>query len=154
MTRKEYVIEFAKKELSLTGFDKSPLGQIVLDFLETSCDLTDGDPEIMLHLTGLVGNLTQCLPIAEITENDFEPEVHEKGDQKITIMRCTRYPFVYKMPDGKYYDDRAIAFRYSDESEVNKMYLYQSQLNSKQEVTLPYLPSFEVQIIPREANEL
>jgi hypothetical protein len=57
---------------------------------------------------------------------------------------------LYKTSDGKYWDDRAIAFRFEDSLPSDKIYLYQGGYNSKQEVTLPYFPFNRTEIISRD----
>jgi hypothetical protein len=92
-------------------------------------------------------------PLTAITEEDFETETYSEGDRTVEILRCTRYPHVYKM-DGKYYDDRAVAFRRADSADTDRMYIYQSGNSSKQEITLPYFPSEEVRILQQEYTSL
>lgn len=85
-------------------------------------------------------------PLSPISEADFEVETHTEGSRTVEIERCTRYPYLYKM-DGKYWDDRAIAFQKKDSAPGDRMYIYQSGNSSKQEVELPYFPSEEVKIL-------
>jgi hypothetical protein len=152
MTRIDHLLNYAKKELKITNFDQTDLGQTMLNFLEQSAKITDNDTESMKQLSNMLVLLIDQRPISPITEEDFEDEVHAEGDNIITIKRCTRYQYLYKAVDGKYYDDRAIAFRFTDSYESDRMYLYQSSRSSKQEVTLPYYPEFKVEIISRDFN--
>ena len=152
MTRKDHILKYAKRELELSGFDKSPLAAPILNFLEAACDMTDGDEDAISQLVGMLDRLGRSMPIAAITEEDFEEEAHSQDSNTVTIMRCTRYPYVYKMPDGKYYDDRAMAFRYSDSAPEDRMYLYQCGNSSKQEIELPYYPTETVVTMDREQD--
>ena len=54
------------------------------------------------------------------------------------------------MSDGKYYDDRAIAFRSVDSHQNDKIYMYGAGNSSKKEITLPYYPNEEIIILPND----
>jgi hypothetical protein len=144
----ESLKEFASKELELTGFNQTNFGKDVLSILENSAELCHNDPESMKNLIGLILRLIDRIPIAPITEDDFDSSVHDT-EGKSSIARCERSSYVYQTPDGKYWDDRAVAFRYSDESETNKMYLYSEARNSKQEIELPYYPNETIIVIDK-----
>jgi hypothetical protein len=152
-TFKEYLGKYAERELELSGFDQTEFGKTALKLLADLADLTKGDPETMKQLCGLLPRLIDRRPLTSITERDFEVETHVEGDRSVEIQRCTRYPYVYKM-DGKYWDDRAIAFRRADSTELDRMYLYQTGNSSKQEITLPYFPSEEVRVLQQEYTDL
>jgi hypothetical protein len=148
-TFKEHLRKYAKTELELSGFDQTEFGKTALKLLDDLADLTQGDAETMKQLCALLPRLIDCRPLTAITEEDFETETYSEGDRTVEILRCTRYPHVYKM-DGKYYDDRAVAFRKVDSAESDRMYIYQSGNSSKQEIALPYFPSEEVRILQQE----
>jgi hypothetical protein len=152
-TFKEQLGKYAERELELSGFDQTEFGKTALKLLADLADLTKGDPETMKQLCGLLPRLIDRRPLTVITEQDFEVETHVEGDRTVEISRCTRYPYVYKM-DGRYYDDRAIAFRRADGTDTDRMYIYQSGNSSKQEITLPYFPSEEVRILQQEYTDL
>ena len=139
MTFKEHLKKYAEKELELIGFMQSEFGPACLEFLEKCADVAGNDPESMKRICEIVPRLIDRRPLSPITEADFETETHVEGDRPIEILRCTRYPYLYKQ-DEKYWDNRAVAFRRADSDETDRMYVYQSGNNSKQEVELPYFP--------------
>ena len=150
---KEHLKKFAERELQLTGFDQTEFGKIVPMLLDEIADLTHGDPESMKQLCSILPRLIDKRPLSLITETDFETETQTEADRTLEILRCTRYPYLYKM-DGKYYDDRAVAFRRADSPETDRMYIYQTGNSSKQEVQLPYFPREEVRVIQQEYQNL
>ena len=89
----------------------------------------------MKTLTKQVGDLIDKKTLAPIAEEHFVDD------------RCTRYPYIYNAPDGRYYNDRAVVFKkhydYHD-----SQYVYQGEKRSKQEITLPYVLRYEVVLIP------
>lgn len=153
MEENSHLLEFARQELKLTHFDQSELNTPILDLLEHSSKMCNNNPETMKQIVNMIIRLIDRSPLAPITEEDFEIETYVEGDRSLEILRCTRYPYLYKQ-DGKYWDDRAIAFRFSDSAETDKMYLYQTGMNSKQEISLPYFPSETIKVIEREYNDL
>jgi len=153
MNFKQHLRQYAEKELELIGFTESEFGEACLEFLERCADVAGNDPESMKQVVGIIPRLIDRRPLSPITEADFEMETHANGDRTVEILRCTRYPHLYKM-DGCYYDDRAVAFRRADSAESDRMYLYQSGNSSKQEVELPYFPSEEVRILQQEYTNL
>lgn len=146
MTFKDQLKEFAKEELTRAGFMNSEFGNSCLDFLDKCSDITDNDTNGMKKLCELLPKLIDRYPISAITKDDFQDETHIEGKQVIVIRRCTRYPYIYEQ-DGKYYNDRAIAFQKLDSNKNDKMYLYQTVHNSKQEIELPYFLNEEIKII-------
>ena len=153
MNFKEHLREYAEKELELIGFMQSEFGPVCLEFLDKCADVAGNDPESMKRICEIVPRLIDRRPLSAITEADFEAETHSEGDRTVEILRCTRYPYLYKM-GGKYYDDRAVAFRRADSAETDRMYIYQSGNSSKQEVELPYFPKEEVRVLQQEYVEL
>jgi len=141
---KRYLREYAERELELTGFMQAPFGEACLDFLEKLADVAGNDPESMKQVAAIIPRLIDKQPLSAITEADFETETHTEGDRSVEILRCTRYPYLYKQ-DGKYWDDRAVAFRKADSAESDRMYIYQSGNSSKQEVELPYFPQERIE---------
>ena len=145
MTFKEHLKKYAEKELELIGFMQSEFGPACLEFLEKCADVAGNDPESMQKICEIIPRLIDCRPLSPITEEDFEIETHD--DKTVEILRCNRYRYLYRMVDGKYYDDRAVAFYKKSDNESDRMYIYQSNYNSKKEVTLPYFPSEEIKVI-------
>jgi hypothetical protein len=150
---KQHLKTYVERELKLSGFDQTEFGKTSLKLLEDLADLTQGDSETMKQLCSLLPRLIDRKPLTAITEDDFEMEIYTEGDRTVEISRCTRYPYVYKM-DGKYWDDRAVAFRRADSAESDRMYIYQTGNSSKQEITLPYFPSEEVRVLQQEYVDL
>lgn len=142
---KEYLKNYAQKELQLSNFDKTNFGKSTLTLLNDLADLCKDDPNSMKTMLELLPRLVDRIPIAAITEDDFPADFVIETDQ--AIKRCARYPQVYQTADGKYWDDRAVAFQKANDHPLSKMYLYGSKHNSKQEVTLPYYPIQSIEII-------
>jgi len=136
---KRYLREYAERELELTGFMETEFGKTCLKFLEDLADLAGEDPESMKAVCEMLPRLIDKQPLCAITEQDFETETHVEGSKTTDLERCTRYSYLYKQ-DGRYWDDRAIAFQKEDSAPGDRMYIYQSDKSSKQEVTLPYFP--------------
>ena len=137
----------------MIGFMDSEFGEECLNFLDKCADISQNDTNTMKELCNLLIRLIDKKPLSPITEDDFEVEIYSENGKDTEILRCTRAPYVYKM-DGKYFDDRAVAFRRAGDLETDKMYLYQTMNSSKQEVTLPYFPTEEVKIIEQEYVDL
>jgi hypothetical protein len=150
MEFKKYLKNYAERELELIGLMQSEFGVACLELLDKCADIARSDPESMKRICEILPKLIDCKPISPITEADFKIETH---DSNVEILRCTRYPHLYRMPDGKYYDDRAIAYRRADSNENDRMYIYQTGNSSKQEVTLPYFPKEEIKILDQEYQE-
>ena len=147
MTFKQHLRQYAERELELTGFMQSEFGPACLDFLDKCADVAGSDPESMKRVCEIIPRLIDCRPLSAITEADFEAETLVEDECSLEIQRCTRYPHLYRMPDGRYYDDRAVAFRRADSAETDRMYIYQGKNGSKQEVKLPYFPKEEVRTL-------
>lgn len=142
---KEHLKKYAEAELELTGFDKTNVGKTILQLLDELSDITRGDASTMKQICGWLPRLIDRIPISPITEEDFEPECY--GDNKnLTVMRCTRYPYVYKSNDGKYWNDRAVAFKFKNSPDSEIMFLYRMN-GSKREITLPYYPTTDIEIL-------
>ena len=147
MTFKQHLRQYAERELKLIGFMESEFSAACLDFLDKCADVAGNDPESMKRICEILPRLIDRRPLSAITEEDFETETHSEGDHTVEILRCTRYPYLYRMPDRKYYDNRAVAFRRADSSESDRMYIYQTGNSSKQEVELPYFPREEIRTL-------
>jgi hypothetical protein len=154
MTFTEHLLEYARRELKITNFDQSELGNTILEFLEQSAKITNNDTASMKQLANLLTLLIDQKPISPITEDDFVEETHTEGNMSVKILRCNRYEHLYKTEDGRYWDDRAISFRFADSPELDRMYLYQSGRSSKQEVTLPYYPDSRIEVISRDNADI
>ena len=132
----ESVLNYSKNELTLIGFDKSELGDIILETIQKLHSQVGNKPVLMKSILKMMNDLVDEKPISVITENDFG----EDG-------RCTRCPYIYKTKSGKYYNDRAVAFKKSLH-DPDSQYVYQGQNRSKREITLPYILREEVVILP------
>ena len=129
------VLQHSEKELELLGLHHTQLGPAILTFIKELHGTLGNKPTLMKTLTKQVGDLIDKKPLAPITEDHFV------GD------RCTRYPYIYKAPDGRYYNERAIVFKKTyDDSD--SQYVYQGEKRSKQEITLPYVLREEVVLLP------
>ena len=132
----ESVLEYSKNELELIGFDKSELGDLILETIKKIHGSVGNKPMLFKTIIGMMNDLVDKKPISVITENDFD----ESG-------RCTRCEYIYRDKDGKYYNDRAVVFKKTID-DPNSQYVYQGQERSKKEVTLPYILREETRIIP------
>jgi hypothetical protein len=133
----ESVIEHTKRELKLLGLDHVGIDTVVVDFIEGLHTKLGNQPGTMRTITKYVEQLIDKKPIAPITEEDFD----EDG-------RCIRYEYIYRASDGKYYNDRAIAFKKG----LSTQYIYQGQRRSKQGIGLPYVPSEEIQVLDSSSH--
>jgi len=127
----ESVIEHTKRELELLGLNHIGLDATVVDFIKGLHEKLGNQPGAMKSITNYVEQLIDKKPIAPITEADFD----EDG-------RCTRYEYIYRASDGRYYNDRAVVFK----NGLDSRYIYQGQNRSKREISLPYIPSEEIQV--------
>ena len=143
---KDYLKKYAETELALTGFDKTDFGKTVLQLLDDLSKLTDHDASTMKQLCQWLPRLIDRIPISPITEIDFELEHPGQEHSQLNLMRCTRYPQVYQTADGKYWDDRAVAFRFANSPETDRMFVYRPN-GSKREITLPYYPNTKVEYL-------
>ena len=132
----EGVLAYSKQELELIGFDKSDLGEIVIDTIKKLHGSVGNQPNAMKYMLKMMSDLVDKKPISVINENDFD----ENG-------KCTRCEYIYRAKDGKYYNDRALVFKKSWE-DPSEHYLYQGNARSKQEITLPYVLRQDVQLFP------
>ena len=136
MTWIESVLNYSKSELELIGFDKSEFGVIILETIQKLHEQVGNKPMLMKSVLKMMSDLVDEKPISVINENDFD----ENG-------RCTRYKYIHRAKDEKYYNDRAVVFKKSLHDQ-DSQYVYQGQYRSKREITLPYLLNEEVVIIP------
>jgi hypothetical protein len=144
----DYLIEHAKQEFECANFHHTPLSHSMLNFLEESAEFTNNDPSLMKELVNILNLLIDKMPIVPITEDDFEEFIYrEENRVEYRIWKCKRYEHVYKTEDGKYWDDRAISFRKANSHPLDKFYLYQSNMSSKQEIKLPYYPKEQVIVL-------
>lgn len=128
------VVKYSETELKLLGLDQTPIGPAIITFIKELHGALGNQPGIMKSLLKQVGDLIDKKPIALITEEDFVDD------------RCVRYPYIYKS-GGKYYNDRAIVFKKSYD-DLNSQYVYQGQMRSKQEISLPYILREEIMLLP------
>jgi hypothetical protein len=133
----ESVLEYSKTELELLGLNHVGLDTVVIDFIKGLHTKLGNQPGTMRTITKYVEQLIDKKPIAPITEEDFD----EDG-------RCIRYEYIYRASDGKYYNDRAIAFKKG----LSTQYIYQGQRRSKQGIGLPYVPSEEIQVLDSSSH--
>ena len=128
----EDVLKHSETELKLLSLDQTPLGPAIITFIKELHGTLGNQPGLMKSVTKHVKDLIDKKPIAPITEKDFVDD------------RCTRYEYIYKAQDGKYYNDRAVVFK----RENDIQYMYQGQHRSKREIALPYVLREEVVLIP------
>jgi len=128
----EGVLKHSETELKLLGLDQTPIGPAILTFITKLHGTLGNQPGLLKSITKQVGDLIDKKPLAPITEKDFVDD------------RCTRYEYIYKTQDGRYYNDRAVVFRKGDDIQ----YVYQGQYRSKREIALPYVLREEVVLIP------
>jgi hypothetical protein len=132
----ESVIEHTKRELELLGLNHICLDATVVDFIKGLHEKLGNQPGAMKSIVKYVEQLIDKKPIAPITESDFD-----QGG------RCTRCEYIYRASDGRYYNDRAVIFKKTFE-DPSEHYLYQGNVRSKQEITLPYILRRDVQLLP------
>lgn len=142
----DIIIDYAKNELRMMNFDKIELGETIVNLIRQLHEISGNSPRIMKSIIMSIADLIDEKPITPITESDFKLETHTDNGNVVEIWRCTRYPHVYKAPDGKYYNDRAIVYKTRYDS-LDKKYIYQGGLSSKQEIVLPYLVSEKIVIV-------
>ena len=131
----EGVLKHSETELKLLGLDQTPLGPAIITFIKELHGTLGNQPVIMKSILKNIQDLIDKKPIALITEKDFVDD------------RCTRYEYIYKAQDGRYYNDRAVVFKKSYD-DPSSQYVYQGQHRSKQEITLPYVVREEVVLLP------
>jgi len=129
------VVKYSETELKLLGLDQTPIGPAITTFIKELHGVLGNQPGLMKSITKQIGYLIDKKPLAPITEKDFVDD------------KCTRYEYIYKAQDGKYYNDRAVVFKKSYD-DPNSQYIYQGQMRSKREITLPYVLREEVVLIP------
>ena len=129
------VVKYSETELKLLGLDQTPIGPAITTFIKELHGVLGNQPGLMKSITKQIGYLIDKKPLAPITEKDFVDD------------KCTRYEYIYKAQDGKYYNDRAVVFKKSYD-DPNSQYIYQGQMRSKREITLPYVLREEAVLIP------
>lgn len=129
-------LEHSQSELELIGFDKSELGDIIIETIKKLNGIVGNQPSVIKSVLKMMSDLVDKKPISVITVNDFD----ENG-------KCTRCEYIYRARDGKYYNDRAVVFKKSWE-DPSEQYVYQGQNRSKKEITLPYILRQETVLIP------
>jgi hypothetical protein len=138
----DYIIEYAKREFACANFDETELSKSMLNFLEECAKFTNHEPESMRKFVDIFHMLLHRFPIVPITENDF---VEEFPAPNYKILKCTRYEYIYRTPDGRYWNDRALGFRYKGSSDNDVFY----DASSKQQIELPYYPDNKIMLIDR-----
>ena len=150
MTFIDHLTKYAENELKLIGFDQTPIGKTMLEFLKNSAELSKNDPVTMTEIANMLSKLINRQPISHITETDFALEYPDHEHSQLNLMRCTRYPHVYQTADGKYWDDRAVAFRFANSLETDRMFVYRPN-GSKREITLPYYPETKIEYLNEDS---
>jgi len=120
----ESVLEHSQRELELIGLNHVGLDVTVTSFIKELQEKLGNQPSAMKSVVKYVEQLIDKKPIAPITEADFDQDG-----------RCTRYEYIYKAEDGRYYNDRAVVFKKG----LDSQYIYQGQNRSKREIRLPYI---------------
>ena len=128
----EGVLKHSETELKLLGLDQTPLGPAIITFIKELHGTLGNQPVIMKNILKNIQDLIDKKPIALITEKDFVDDI------------CTRYEYIYKAQNGRYYNDRAVVFKKGNDTQ----YIYQGQNRSKQEITLPYFLHEETILLP------
>jgi hypothetical protein len=141
----DVIVEHAKNELKIMNLDKVKFGDTIITFIKELHEISGNHPQVMKSMVQSITDLIDGKPISPIMEDDFKLETRCEDGQTFEVWRCARYPSVYKL-DGKYYDDRAIVFKTSHDS-LDRHYIYQGGLSSKQEIILPYTVSEKVVIV-------
>lgn len=133
----ESVTEHTKRELELLGLHDIGLDVVVTEFIKGLHAKLGNQPSVMKTITNYVEQLIDKKPIAPITEVDFD-----QGG------RCTRYEYIYRAADGRYYNDRPVVFKKG----LDSQYIYQGQNRSKREISLPYVLSEEIQVLDSSSH--
>jgi hypothetical protein len=127
----EEILEYARTELNIMGLDTVELGSTILILLKQIHDLAGNRPRVMRELVMAISNLIDKKPITPVTEHDFDDEGN-----------CKRYPHIHRKPDGRYYNNRAVAYKTSYDDPGNQ---YRS--SSRREITVPYTVRESIEII-------
>lgn len=128
-------IDYAKTELELNGMINTPVGQHMLDLIQSAWDLGEGNKFMLVHIVNMLDRLTKKLPLLPLEEDGMIPVPHANGPDQ---MQHNRYRSVYLGEDGKYYDDQAVAFVADDGSLT--YFFGNSEYNSRIEIQFPYYP--------------
>jgi len=126
------ILQYSENEMRLLNFDKNGLSDVIIKFIKELHGHVGNQPVIMKSILKNIQDLIDKKPIALITEKDFVDD------------RCTRYEYIYKAQNGRYYNDRAVVFKKGNDTQ----YIYQGQNRSKQEITLPYFLHEETVLLP------
>jgi hypothetical protein len=129
------ILQYSENEMRLLNFDKNGLSDVIIKFIKELHGHVGNQPVIMKSILKNIQDLIDKKPIALITEKDFVDD------------RCTRYEYIYKAQNGRYYNDRAVVFKKSYD-DPSSQYVYQGQHRSKQEITLPYFLHEETVLLP------
>lgn len=147
------LIKHSKRELKKIKFDQTDIYNNIIEYLTTLSEMTNNDKHSMLAVTELISKCIKRELCSPITEEDFSEEVHYGRTKVKKFKSCTRYPSVYQTQDGRYWDDKAIAYKYQNSSENQRIYLYGSVYNSCAEISLPYFPNPKIVIINNPIQE-
>tara|TARA_B110000977_G_C10868313_1_gene412502 strand:- start:327 stop:728 length:402 start_codon:yes stop_codon:yes gene_type:complete len=126
------ILQYSENEMRLLNFDKNGLSDVIIKFIKELHGHVGNQPVIMKSILKNIQDLIDKKPIALITEKDFVDDI------------CTRYEYIYKAQNGRYYNDRAVVFKKGNDTQ----YIYQGQNRSKQEITLPYFLHEETILLP------
>jgi Holliday junction resolvasome RuvABC ATP-dependent DNA helicase subunit len=129
------ILQYSENEMRLLNFDKNGLSDVIIKFIKELHGHVGNQPVIMKSILKNIQDLIDKKPIALITEKDFVDDI------------CTRYEYIYKAQNGRYYNDRAVVFKKSYD-DPSSQYVYQGQHRSKQEITLPYFLHEETVLLP------
>ena len=140
----DVVLQHAENELKIMNLDKIEVGSTIIKLIRGLHEISGNHPQVMKSMVQSIADLIDEKPISPITEDDFKLETHCDGGL-FEVWRCARYTSVYKV-DGKYYDDRAVVYKTSHDS-LDRQYIYQGGMSSKQEISLPYTVSEKVVLI-------
>ena len=129
---KEEYMNFVTREVQLLGFDKSPLGTPMLEYISAVYDMSNGDKTLFSNLTSMLDRLVHELPLSELKDPETSKEDwYTDGANVIS----KRYPPVRIIENYRILDDHGVAYTNGDNNNV----YYDA--SSTREITLPYYPN-------------
>lgn len=131
-------IQYAEKELELSGFMATDFGKAALEFIKQTYNMANNDMAAVRLIYANIAALVDLNPLAPLLEEEMEEQetldYANGGLVKIMRKQHKRCPWVYEK-DGKYWDDRAVAFQNKD---GGIWYGQNGNHRSKREITFPY----------------
>lgn len=131
-------LQFAELELKLSGFSETEYGKAALEYIKQTYNIVNSDINGVRRLHQNIAGLVDQVPLAPLLEEELQMtetlEFRNGAYTKMFRKQHPRVPFVYEY-DGKFYDDRAIAFVQADGT---VWYGQNGKHRSKKEITFPY----------------